>query len=187
MEEGIKLFPGRSFEEIEGTQEQVTGLRVHTVLSSTYDRATGKVTEVAEEGSQMVIPCDSVIFATGQYTGLQDFENFGIQLNLMGYPIDPATGKSGFHTSSDGVFAAGDAITGISFVIKAINSGREVTSVIDRYLGGDGQIEETLVDRTADPFIGEFPGFGKLPRVEMEFIAPETRVKNGDSNKELWP
>ena len=182
VEEGIRLFPGRSFEEIEGVQEQVTGLRVHTVLSSTYDRATGKVTEVAEEGSQMVIPCDSVIFATGQYTGLQDFENFGIELNPMGYPIDPATGKSGFNTSVDGVFAAGDAITGISFVIKAINSGREVTSVIDKYLGGDGRIEETLVERSADPHIGEFPGFGELPRVEMEVIDPETRVKDGDNN-----
>ena len=182
VEEGVNLFPGRSFEKIEGTQEQVTGLRVHTVLSSTYDRATGKVTEVAAEGSQMVIPCDSVIFATGQYTGLQDFENFGIQLNPMGYPIDPATGRSGFLTSLDGVFAAGDAITGISFVIKAIQQGREVTSVIDRWLGGDGQIEETLAERAADPFIGEFPGFGKLPRVEMDVVAPEIRVKDGDSN-----
>ena len=181
-EEGVNILPGRSFEEIEGSREKVTGLRVHTVQSSTYDRATGKVTEVAVEGSQTVIPCDSVIFATGQYTGLQDFENFGIELNRMGYPIDPETGKSGFKTSVEGIFAAGDAITGISFVIKAIASGREVTSVIDRYLGGDGNIEETLVERTADPHIGEFPGFGTLPRVEMDVIDPETRVKNGDEN-----
>ncbi len=181
-EEGVNILPGRSFEEIEGSQKQVTGLRVHTVKSSTYDRATGKVTEVAVEGSQTVIPCDSVIFATGQYTGLQDFENFGIELNRMGYPIDPETGKSGFRTSVEGIFAAGDAITGISFVIKAIASGREVTSVIDKYLGGDGDIEETLVERTADPHIGEFPGFGTLPRVEMDVIDPETRVKHGDEN-----
>ncbi len=181
-EEGVNILPGRSFEEIEGTQEKVTGLRVHTVKSSTYDRATGKVTEVAVEGSQTVIPCDSVIFATGQYTGLQDFENFGIELNRMGYPIDPETGKSGFKTSVEGIFAAGDAITGISFVIKAIASGREVTSVIDKYLGGDGDIEETLVERTADPHIGEFPGFGTLPRVEMDVVDPEARVKNGDEN-----
>ncbi len=181
-EEGVNILPGRSFEEIEGSQKQVTGLRVHTVKSSTYDRATGKVTEVAVEGSQTVIPCDSVIFATGQYTGLQDFENFGIELNRMGYPIDPETGKSGFRTSVEGIFAAGDAITGISFVIKAIASGREVTSVIDKYLGGDGDIEETLVERTADPHIGEFPGFGTLPRIEMDVVDPATRVKNGDEN-----
>lgn len=181
-EEGVSIFPGRSFEAIEGTSGQVTGLRVHEVLSSTYDRATGKVTEVTVEGSQTVIPCDSVIFATGQYTGLQDFENFGVQLNPMGYPIDPETGKSGFRTSLDGVFAAGDAVTGISFVIKAIQQGREAASGIDRYLGGDGEIGETLAERAADPHIGRIEGFGHLPRIEMDVASPEERLKNGDAN-----
>ncbi len=162
-QEGVNLFPSRSFEEIEGADGKVTGLRVHTVLSSTYDRATGKVTEVAEEGSQTVIPCDSVVFATGQYTGLQDYEDFGIELNGRGYPV-----TDGFKTNVDGIFAAGDAITGISFVIKAIQQGREVTAEIDRWLGGDGEIDETLVERTADPYIGQVESFAALPRVEQE-------------------
>lgn len=175
-QEGVNLFPGRSFEEIEGADGRVTGLRVHTVLSSTYDRATGKVTEVAEEGSQMVIPCDSVVFATGQYTGLQDYENFGIELNGRGYPV-----TDGFQTSEDGIFAAGDAITGISFVIKAIQQGREVTAEIDRYLGGDGRIDETLVERAADPYIGRAEGFAALPRVEQELRdASERAADNVD-------
>ena len=38
------------------------------------------------------------------------------------------------------------------------------------------------MESTADPHIGEFPGFGELPRVEMEIIDPETRVKDGDNN-----
>ncbi len=181
-QEGINLLPGRAFEAIEGSKEKVTGLRVHTILSSTYDRATGKVTEVAVEGSQTVIPCDSVIFATGQYTGLQDYENFGIELNGRGFPVDPATGSSGFNTSLDGVFAAGDAITGISFVIKAIAQARNVVPVIDRYLGGDGQIEETLVERTADPCIGRIEGFAALERVEQELIDPAERLQNADDN-----
>ena len=175
-QEGVNLFPGRSFEEIEGADGRVTGLRVHTVLSSTYDRATGKVTEVAEEGSQMVIPCDSVVFATGQYTGLQDYADFGIELNGRGYPV-----MDGFKTSGDGIFAAGDAITGISFVIKAIQQGREVTAEIDRYLGGDGQIDETLVERAADPHIGQAEGFAALPRVEQELRdATERSADNAD-------
>lgn len=175
-QEGVNLFPGRSFEEIEGADGRVTGLRVHTVLSSTYDRTTGKVTEVAEEGSQMVIPCDSVVFATGQYTGLQDYENFGIELNGRGYPV-----MDGFKTSEDGIFAAGDAITGISFVIKAIQQGREVTAEIDRYLGGDGRIDETLVERAADPYIGRTEGFAALPRVEQELRdASERAADNVD-------
>lgn len=175
-QEGVNLFPGRSFEEIEGTDGRVTGLRVHTVLSSTYDRATGKVTEVAEEGSQMVIPCDSVVFATGQHTGLQDYADFGIELNSRGYPV-----MDGFKTSEDGIFAAGDAITSISFVIKAIQQGREVTAEIDRYLGGDGQIDEALVERAANPYIGQAEGFAALPRVEQELRdASERTADNMD-------
>ncbi len=172
-EEGINLLPGRSFEAIEGTPDKVTGLRIHTVLSSTYDRATGKVTEVVEEGSQTVVPCDSVVFATGQHTGLQEFDNFGIALNERGFPV-----LDGFNTSMEGVFAAGDAITGISFVIKAIQQGRLVTAAIDRYLGGDGEIAETLCERSADPYIGRIEGFGKLERVEQTLRAADERVKD---------
>lgn len=174
-QEGVDLLPGRAFEAIEGT-DHVTGLRVHTVLSSTYDKTTGKVTEVAQEGSQTVIPCDSVVFATGQYTGLNDFDDFGIALNSRGFPV-----VEDFRTSVDGIFAAGDAITGISFVVKAIQQGRLVTAVIDRYLGGDGKIDETLAERTASPEIGRIAHFGQLPRVEQALRPAEERVKdNGD-------
>ncbi len=180
-EEGIISYEGRSFEAIEGTPDQVTGLRVHTVLSSTYDKATGTVTEVAEEGSQMVIPCDSVIFATGQYTGLQDFENFGIELT-RGFPINPENGKPEHITSLEGVFAAGDVITGISFVIKAIAQGRSVVPVVDKYLGGDGEIDEVLVERERNPEIGEIAEFGKLPKIDMPELSPEERLANPDAS-----
>ena len=173
-QEGVRLLPGRSFEAVEGTPDRVTGLRVHTVLSSTYDRATGTVTEVAEEGSQTVIPCDSVVFATGQYTGLSDYEDFGIELNPRGYPV-----VDGFRTSEEGVFAAGDAITGISFVIRAIEQGRRVTAAIDRYLGGDGEIDETLAQRAAEPRIGRTEGFAALPRVEQELRDTGARLRDG--------
>lgn len=174
-QEGIRLFPGRAFEAIEGN-EKVTGLRIHTVLSSTYDKATGQVTEVAQEGSQTTIPCDSVVFAAGQYTGLQDFSDFGIRLNDRGFPV-----VDGFRTSVDGIFAAGDAITGISFVIKAIEQGREVTAEIDRYLGGSGDIEETLCQRKAEPAIGTCPGFASLPAVKQELRDAAQRVQDDDN------
>ncbi len=175
-EEGVEILPGRSFEAIEGTPEQVTGLRVHQVLSSTYDRATGKVTEVTVEGSQTVIPCDSVIFATGQHTGLLDYPDFGIALNERGFPI-----VEGCSTSAEGIFAAGDAVTGISFVIDAIARGREAASAMDRYLGGDGKIDETLVERERNPEIGKTDGFASLPRVAQETV-PAAERKGSSEN-----
>lgn len=160
-EEGILLYTSRAFEAIEGDGSHVTGLRMHTVASSTYDKSTGRVTEVAEDGTQMTIPCDSVIFATGQYTGLQDYENFGIALSDRGYPVT----DTDFTTNVPGIFAAGDAITGISFVVKAIQQGRLVTAAMDQYLGGDGGIDETLADiEPADPYLGRQDGFSAIPR-----------------------
>lgn len=173
-EEGILLYDGRSFEAIEGTPEQVTGLRVHSVVSSTYDKATGQVTEVAEAGSTMTIPCDSVVFATGQYTGLQEFENFGLQLTPQGYPV-----QTDHRTSLEGVFAAGDAITGISFVIRAIAQGREVAALMDRYLGGSGAIDGKLVEREEPGGeIGTIEGFAAMPR--RQAAVRDAGVRKGD-------
>ncbi|MBR2841886.1 MAG: hypothetical protein IKF06_01235 [Lachnospiraceae bacterium] len=112
-----------------------------------------------------MIPCDSIVFAAGQVTGLT--EDFGIELNKFGYPIDPATGASGYKTSVDGVFSAGDVITGTRFLIDAIAGGRDVASLMDQYLGGDGMIDETLTERYANPYIGRIDGFAEIERNEM--------------------
>ena len=126
-----------------------------------------------EEGSQTVIPCDSVVFATGQYTGLQDYPDFGIALNGRGYPV-----VEGMKTSVEGIFAAGDAVTGISFVINGIAQGREAAVAIDKYLGGNGEIDEILVERKHNPEIGTIDGFYKLPRVEQKLLPAEERKQN---------
>ena len=109
--------------------------------------------------------CDSIVFAAGQVTGLTP--EFGIELNRFGYPIDPKTGKSELTTSVEGVFAAGDVITGTKFLIDAIAGARDVASLMDKYLGGDGEIDETLVERERDPEIGKIEGFAKIARNEM--------------------
>ena len=106
-------------------------------------------------------------------TGLTDA--FGLELNRFGYPIDPETGKSGFKTSIPGVFTAGDVITGTKFVIDAIAGAREVTTVIDQYLGGEGKIDETLVERTLNPSSAP-SSFGLEPRVDTIVVDPETRM-----------
>ena len=47
-------------------------------------------------------------------------------------------------TGEKGVFAGGDVATGPGSIIHAIAHGRKAASAIDRFLGGDGDIEETL-------------------------------------------
>lgn len=44
------------------------------------------------------------------------------------------------------VFAGGDAVTGPASLIEAVAQGRQAASAIDRFLGGDGRIDEVLLD-----------------------------------------
>ena len=71
-----------------------------------------------------------------------------------------------------GVYTAGDVITGTKSVISAIAGGREAAAQIDAILGGDGNIDEKLVEvPAADPYIGRIEGFAELPR-QKEDITP---------------
>ena len=173
LEEGANLFDSHSNEEIIGENGHVTGLRVHKINSFYFHPETRALVEDAVPDSTYVIPCDSIVFAAGQVTGLT--EDFGLAINKFGYLIDPKTGKSEYTTSEDGIFAAGDVITGTRFVIDAIAGGRAVAELMDKYLGGDGNIDGKLVERSADPYIGKIPGFAEILREEMAIRPAEER------------
>ena len=176
LEEGVNLFDSHSNEAILGTPDQVTGLQVHKINSFHFDPDTRALVEDAIPDSTYTIPCDSIVFAAGQVTGLTDA--FGLELNRFGYPIDPKTGKSEYTTSVDGVFAAGDVITGTRFLIDAIAGARDVAVLMDKYLGGDGNIVETLVERRADGNIGPADHMADKARNELEHKAAEERRCN---------
>ena len=176
LEEGVNLFDSHSNEAILGTPDQVTGLQVHKIHSFRFDPDTRALVEDAIPDSTYVIPCDSIVFAAGQVTGLTDA--FGLELNRFGYPIDPKTGKSEYTTSVDGVFAAGDVITGTRFLIDAIAGARDVAVLMDKYLGGDGNIAETLVERHADGNIGPADHMADKPRNELEHKAAGERRRS---------
>ena len=178
LEEGVNLFDSHSNEAILSTPECVTGLQVHKIESFYFDSETRALVENAIPDSTYVIPCDSVVFAAGQVTGLT--ADFGLELNRFGYPVDPATGKSGYRTSVEGVFTAGDVITGTKFLIDALAGGREVAALMDQYLGGDGVIDEVLTERHHDPHIGVIDGFSKLVREEMAIRPAAERKQNFD-------
>ena len=67
-------------------------------------------------------------------------------------------------TSREGVFAAGDAVSGSGSVIKAIASGRKAAVAVDKYLGGSGRIDRKLAPALEPaPCLGrdeEFRGHG---------------------------
>jgi len=116
------------------------------------------------KGSEFTISFDTIIAAIGQHPEIpRQFDLATGQANVI--QVDPDT----LATSRKGVFAGGDAVTGPASVIKAIAAGRRAASSIDKLLGGDGNIEETLWERPApEPYNGRRDrGFADLGRVEM--------------------
>jgi len=101
--------------------------------------------------------------------------------------VDPLSVATGL----EGVFAAGDAVTGTSSVIKAIASGRKVAAAIDRFLGGSGLVD-ARVAVPAEPatILGFEEGFALKSRCPDAFNCPPDLTGNfgpvaGDMDEDM--
>lgn len=163
LSEGAALYDCHASDAIvEDDSGHVAALSVHKISGFHFDAETQALIEEPIPDSACELRCDAVVFAMGQLTGLS--EDFGLALNRFGYPISPETGKSGYHCSIEGVFAAGDVITGTRFVIDAIAGAREVAVLMDRYLGGTGEIDDIPIERRRTPWLGKEDRFSTLER-----------------------
>ena len=168
-QEGVRMLPARTFDRILGN-DHVEGVEFSRVKRNYKDESGRTVTE-KEEGSAHTLEADTVIFAAGQHTDLP--EEAGLE---RGRANAIAVKEGSLMTSVEGVFACGDAIYGTKTVIKALASGREAASEIDRFLGGDGDISEKLVTTEApSQAIGRIEGFACLARAEECFLEPDER------------
>jgi hypothetical protein len=79
-----------------------------------------------------------------------------------------------------GVFAGGDVCAGPGAIIDAIAAGRKAASSIDKFLGGDGIIDETFVQRPDfQPYTGKRErGFADLVRAKVPTL-PLSERNNG--------
>jgi len=95
------------------------------------------------EGSEFKVDVDSVIAAIGQAPKVP--EQFNIEIGRFGNVI-VAEGDT-FTTSKEGIFAAGDAVTGPASVVEAVGAAKKAAISIDKHLGGKGilPVEEIKV------------------------------------------
>lgn len=171
-EEGIFVHPAQTFERITGT-DAVTGVDFMNVKSFTFDENRRAIIE-KEEGSEHHIDADTVIFATGQRPDLT--EEAGLTLGRANSIV---VKENSLATETEGVFAAGDVVYGTKSVILAIASGRDAAVEIDKYLGGDGDISETLAPKQhVDPKIGKVEGFGYFGRTKTQVTPAAERQDN---------
>jgi len=137
--------------------------------------ASGRRRPVPIKGSEYDVEYDAIIGAIGQVPVVPD----GFNVKTGRNSIIVANDKT-LETSRKGVWAGGDAVTGPASVIGAIAAGRKAASSIDKYLGGSGNIEETL---TNERRIGMCAGitdedFAKQKRVNMPMLPAEKVVDN---------
>ena len=101
--------------------------------------AGGRPRLSAVAGSEFALRCDTVLVAVGQSPEL------GGAFSLATAPGGLVqSDKQTLATSQAGIFAAGDVAVGPTSIIEAIAQGRRAASSIDKYLGGDGVIDEAL-------------------------------------------
>lgn len=132
-EEGIEIFPARTFKEVTQAGGRVSGVRCVGVDFRGFVEGRPDFDELP--GSEQVIPADLVIFAIGQRPELAPLHGRAELARGRFLQVDPET----LATSLPGVFAGGDVVTGTTFIVNAIAAGRKAAAGIDAYLAGKGQ------------------------------------------------
>jgi len=136
-----------AMEEVEASQEE--GVKFHILTNPTQIIGDKKVTEVecirmelgepdasgrrrpvAIKGSEFKIPADIFIEAIGEIPESEVLMGRGVAVERGGtIKVD-----EDMQTNLDGVFAAGDVVTGPSIAIEAVAGGIKAAESIDRYL-----------------------------------------------------
>ncbi|MCY2928226.1 MAG: FAD-dependent oxidoreductase, partial [Planctomycetota bacterium] len=83
-------------------------------------------------GTEFEMPVDLVLLAMGFVHVVH-----GGLVETLALKLDPAGNlvvDADYQTSEPGVFAAGDAASGASLIVRAINAGREMAAGVDRWL-----------------------------------------------------
>jgi ferredoxin len=130
--EGMKLRPSLGPKQFVGENGKLTGLEVVKCVS-VFDE-NKRFNPKFEPGTEMVIPCDTVILAIGQASDLSFLQpEDGIETTRQGtLKINPET----LMTSAAGIFAAGDIAFGPRLVINAVADGKKAAVEIDKFLRG---------------------------------------------------
>lgn len=137
-EEGVRFAVLTVPTAVEGDGETMTGLRCLKAKLVAKPGST-RMSPKPIEGSDFVMPVDALISAIGQRVDNQ----WTNELKPLKWSrrdtikVNTAT----MATNVEGVFAAGDAVTGPATVIEAIGGGKRAALGIDRYFRGIPQPE----------------------------------------------
>ncbi|MCK4781056.1 MAG: FAD-dependent oxidoreductase, partial [Candidatus Lokiarchaeota archaeon] len=129
---------------------------------------------IFDETNTKSIKTEMVIMAIGQ---IPDLSLLGSESQIKistGGLIQ--TKERTLETNIPGIFAGGEVTSSPSSIVDAIEMGRKAASSIDRYLGGNGEIEDLFVEPdTPNPWLGRDESFYDKPRVQMPLLSLKER------------
>lgn len=126
-EEGVEVFPSRTFKEVTMDREQASGVRTIQVDFHGFVDGRPDFDEFPE--TEEVIPAEVVIFAIGQRPELDCLKK--VSQAIGGRVVADLETLA---TDVPGIFAGGDVVTGTSFIVDAIAAGHRAACSIQAYL-----------------------------------------------------
>ncbi|MFC1991786.1 NADH-quinone oxidoreductase subunit NuoF [Chloroflexota bacterium] len=137
LEEGVKIVYLANPTGVMNVDDKLKVDFIRMELGKVDESGRRRPIEIA--GSEFTGEYSLMVKATGQESVVPD--KYGLLVEGGGrIEVDPET----LATSREGVYAGGDVVSGPASVIEAIAAGRQAAMSIDKYLGGEGNIDEVL-------------------------------------------
>nr|MBC8447619.1 FAD-dependent oxidoreductase [Chloroflexota bacterium] len=183
QEEGIELFPSRTFKEVTSQDGQVTGVRCLEVDFRGFVDGRPDFNMFPE--TEHVLAADVVIFAIGQRPDVSCLDD-EVEKIRGRFPI---VDKETLATSVPGLFAGGDAVTGTQFIVDAIAAGHRAAWAIDLYLQGrlgdweTGKLGNWEIGKLVDQ-LTNLPIYQStnMPVVELTEAEARAKVAGGEAS-----
>jgi formate dehydrogenase beta subunit len=176
VEEGVNIHNSWGAKRILVNENQnVTGMELIR-CTSVFDQ-DGRFNPSFDQSTTKAMSADMIVFAIGQAPDLKGFGDIdSLRLTKSGVL---EVNNSTLETGVEGVFACGDIMKGPGSIVDAVALGRKASVVVDKYLGGNGNIDETLVQaEKANHWLGREEGFAFKRRVDMPHLPVEHRGGN---------
>jgi len=175
--EGVRMEFLVSPVELIGEEGRLTGVRFIRNRLGEPDMS-GRRSPVPIEGSEFVVPAQTVIPAVSQAADLSFLpaeSSFEVGRGRM--KVDPAT----YATNVRGVFACGDFVTGPATLIEAAGHGKKCAYAIDRYLAGGDEVRIDANVRITSSWRHEMPElYDVLPRQHIPTLALLDRIPSAE-------
>ena len=181
--EGVQLHLLTQPVEVLSNNGHVSGVRCVRMRLGEPD-ASGRRRPIPIEGSEFVIPCDTMVAAVAQAPEISFLDpDHGLEITRWGtFAVDSQT----LATNRPGVFAGGDSAAGPGALIEAIAAGRRGALSIDRYLREaplltPRELTPLPVAELSDEDVAEMLARGEVdlrPRVEIPTAPVDERLRD---------